>query len=388
MNVHAPRRLPAAPAASARFLAFGLFLAGLGAACGPKAPPASTQADTASSAPQNDLPTAPVPAAAPEPFVWLAWRQDAGGMAATALIVDERRGEPPTVLEVNRALFVWAADDVWSLSPQAERWPLSPCGTDSPGLARGLRYRPLGLAMDDDLPPSPREHRWSVAGARPGAGESATHEEVLVFQAQVGDFVVVRHLTRGDVCPVPAGPVEESVLAALDLRTGELASTLEVLPEAARRELAERFRSEAARRVVVERADLQVTAIAPKLRLEALDVRDTPAGRSVHLVFVGDDEIFAQVDDPSGMAPSSVEVRVPLELLSLELTAIAAPAPVRAFWADRVALDATRTEGVGDAALYGTVGWTELPSRHLPRVRAALVEIRDAPTPDGPTDWD
>lgn len=362
--------------------------ASLGGACGPKAPPDSPS-DTASpippAAPSADAGPA---AAAPEPFVWLAWRQDAGGMATTALIVDRRLGAPPEVLEVNRALFVPAAGEVWSLSPLAERWPLAPCGQDAPGLARGLRFRALGLADEDELPPEPMEHRWSVEGRRPGPGESATHEEVLIFLGQVGDLVLIRHITRGDTCPVPAGSSERTELVALDLRRGELVPSVEALPEPTRRELAERHREEAARRIAEARADLEASSIAAKLRLEALDLRDTPAGRSVQLIFVGDDPIFAQLEDPSGMVPSSVRAHVPITALPLELSRLAAPPPVKAFWAAREVLDASRTEGVGDAALYGTVGWAEVPVRLLPGVRAALLEIRDAPTPDGPTDWD
>jgi hypothetical protein len=358
-------------------------------ACGPKAPPGSATLDTAPHQSPTGEAEGPLPsAAAPEPLVWLAWRQDAGGMAATTLIVDGRRGQPLETLEVNRALLTSAGDDVWSLSPLAERWGLSPCGEEGVGIARGLRYRSLGPGVGKKLPGDALEHRWSTEGRRPAPGDSATHEEVLVFSAQVGHHVLLRHITRGDTCPVPAGSIERIGLHALDLRRGVLVSTLEAISDDTRRSVIEKTVDEAARRVAAERPELVAAAIADKLRLEDVEIRETPGGRQVHAVFIGDDPIFTRIDVPGGMGPDLVRVRVPVSSPLPELAVGHVPAPIRAFWAAREAFDATRTEGVSDASFYGGVGWVQVPYRLEAALRKALMSIRDAPTPDGPSDWD
>jgi hypothetical protein len=52
------------------------------------------------------------------------------------------------------------------------------------------------------------------------------------------------------------------------------------------------------------------------------------------------------------------------------------------------ALDEGREVGADEKGRYGGLGWAEVPNEVVPRVRKALEALRDAPTPDGPTDWD
>jgi len=113
------------------------------------------------------------------------WRQDVGGVGVTTLL-DTAEPEP---LSVSKALLAAHGEHLWSLSPLVERWHLAPCGDAAVGIVKSLRAERIAPSAEDGLPHRARVFGWSEPATRPARGESAIHDESLIFERQVGPYL-------------------------------------------------------------------------------------------------------------------------------------------------------------------------------------------------------
>jgi hypothetical protein len=164
------------------------------------------------------------PAAKVETGAWLAWRQDVGGVARTALIELEAPGTEPKVTKATRLLLAAGPAEGGSLAirevaPAPTRWSLSPCGAHALAAAKGVRVGPAGgVGAGGGL------IEVSDPALRPPSEANAIHREFVVFTGQSARWLWVRHVTRSGPCPLGEGARVVTELA-VDLVSGAVTPT-------------------------------------------------------------------------------------------------------------------------------------------------------------------
>jgi len=326
---------------------------------------------------------------------WLVWRQDVGGMGVTSLLEENPAGSavPYDALSVNKALIVLGAGDAWTLGPVTERWGLKPCGADGIGIAMGLRYQKLGLATAKDLPSEAVQRLWSTADKRPSVDESAMHDEALAFVAQVRDQVFVKHVTTGGTCPVPAeGNQTEVELLVLDFATNTLREPMSLLADDEKVAVEKNQKGVAVFQIARKRPDLAPALIGEHLHLEGLAVTRGGDGELVvTYTFGGRADAFRPEGTELGHeGPFELQTTVVGQTIPRALRDPQAgwPAAVASFLGAAAEADKPRADDFPYAGLYGGYGWSEVPPELVERIRETLIDLREAATPTGPTDWD
>jgi hypothetical protein len=212
--------------------------------------------------------------------------------------------------------------------------------------------------------------------------------EFLAFRAQVGPYLLLQHTTNSNTCPVPAGELVQADAWIFDMQKGALVPPIDVLSSDEKASLAASHRAAAVADFRKRYPETPDDALAAGIDLNGLAFAWNDAGQlEVKLVWSVREGVIAREESPSGDVPIEPAV-VNATVVPSVLAASPMPPTVAEWLKAQRALDEGREVGADEKGRYGGLGWAEVPNEVVPRVRKALEALRDAPTPDGPTDWD
>jgi len=327
------------------------------AACGKKDPASAPAASTAPAASDSAAPAEPatldanVAAPTPEPEPppaptrkgFVAWAMNPDGELETALFLE---GESSPLATKANTVVVAVGDQAFRLDRELSTMPLKPCDEDGQA---GF----VALAVTGVEPTYPKKvFELRDKKLRPEPNTSAIHVEKLDFVTQVGPYLLLRHETNADSCPVPAGGLVYDSWKVLDLSEAS-SDKAPVLRDP-------RFIFEEAELIAMEtkaKADGKVA-----IKKDYPDAEDAELERALKLyepifawsdegqlngtaIIEGESTAFSDIVDEEGAA----SVRVPLEAPAGRLKALATtpPAAVIAFWKQH------RAEGRGYSPVSG-----------------------------------
>ncbi len=336
-----------------RFLLASLALLTL-AACGKKdpapAPAASTTSDSVAAAePATPDGTVAVPTPEPEPPPaptrkgFVAWAMNPDGELETALFLD---GESSPLATKANTVVVAVGDQAFRLDRELSTMPLKPCDEDGQA-----GFVALGVTGVEPTYPK-RVIELRDKKLRPEPNTSAIHVEKLEFATQVGPYVLMRHETNADTCPVPATGLFFDSWKVLDLSDAST-DKAPVLRDP-------RFLFEEAELIAMETKAKALGLVA--IKKDYPDAEDAELERALKLyepifswsdegqltgtaIIEGESTAFTEIVDEEG----SASVRVNLDAPAAKLKALATtpPAAVIAFWKQH------RAEGRGFSPVSG-----------------------------------
>jgi hypothetical protein len=328
-------------------------------ACGKKDPsptPGASSAPTAAPATSGPSGTSDVtvpaepavpevaePPPAPTRKGFVAWAMNPDGELETALFLD---GESTPLATRADTVVVAVGDQAFRLDRELSTMPLKPCEDDGQAV-----FVALGVTGVEPTYPK-RVIGLSDPKLRPERDSSSIYAEKLDFATQVGPYLLMRHETNADTCPVPATGAIFDSWKVLDLSEASTDKAPELRDP--------RFLFEEAELVAMEtkaKADGKVA-----IKKDYPDAEDAELERALELyepifnwsdegqltgtaIIEGESTAFSEVVDEEGAA----SVRVPLEAPASKLRAFATtpPAAVMAFWKQH------RAEGRGFSPVSG-----------------------------------
>lgn len=294
----------------------------------PTPAPAPTPTPTADPTPTPDPAAEPTPTPAPSRKGFIAWAQDPDGELTSALFLE---GETTPLATKKGTVAVAVGDRVFRLDREVSKLPLKPC--DEP-----VEADLVALAITGVEPTVPKRVAELVDGKnRPPKDESAIHHEKIDFFAQVGPYLLMRHWTNSDTCPVPAGGAEYEVLKVLDLaeldpeRPPTFAEPRSLFAPEELAAAEPKVIAEGKAAIKKQYPDAEDAELDRALKLYDLKFGWTGDGKvTVTAIVAGSSVAFSDMVDEEGYAAELVTLDSPPRALAMRVTE--PPAPVLAFW--------------------------------------------------------